>query len=119
VQVKVWRCLKDVRPIELQQTISENEKQEQGEFKETELMPVIAKDHIKKLTSQQRRRWSQHRRVQREKAKAKQQLNEQKSKDKLVQRAEKIKANSNGKARACQTSLQRLETSLGADQYSR
>ena len=82
VQVKVWRCLNDVRPTELQQTISE--KQEQG----TDLMPVIAKDHIKKLTSQQRRRWSQHTRAQREKANAKQQLKAEKSKNKRVQRAE-------------------------------
>ena len=65
MQVKVWRTLKDVRPIELQQTISE--KQGQG----TDLIPVIAKNHIKKLTSQQRRRWSQHSRAQREKANAK------------------------------------------------
>ena len=85
VQVKVWRCLNDVRPLELQQTISE--KQEQG----TGLMPVITKDEIKKLTSQQRRRWSQHSRAQREKAKAKQQLKAEKSKDKRVQRAEKLR----------------------------
>ena len=91
----MWRCLKDVRPIELRQTISE--KQEQGESKETDLMPVIEKDHIKKLISQQRRRWSQHRRVQREKAKAKQQLKEQKSKYKLVQRAEKLRQNQTAK----------------------
>ena len=81
----MWRCLNDVRPTELQQTISE--KQEQG----TDLMPVIAKDHIKKLTSQQRRRWSQHTRAQREKANAKQQLKAEKSKNKRVQRAEKLR----------------------------
>ena len=54
---------------------------------------------VKKLTTQQRRRWSEHKRAQRDKAKVAQQLKAEKSNEKKLKRMKKLRESEEAKRR--------------------
>ena len=53
LKIKVWKRLRDIRPVDLQKTIA-------GAQADSIPVPVIEETDIQKLINQQRRRWSEH-----------------------------------------------------------
>ena len=103
VKLKVWQRLRKIRPDDLQQTII---------AKQAAAIPVIEDSDIKKLISQQRRRWSQHKRAQREKANAAKQLKSQQSKDKKEKRLKKKRESESEKRRHAKEACKGLQKVL-------
>ena len=90
VKIKVWRCFQEIRPVSLQKNIA---------VVEVNSIPVIKDAVIKKLMNQERRRWSEHKRAQREKANEMQKKKRQQSKDKKLQRLKKLRESEAAKRR--------------------
>ena len=79
---KVWRCLKDIRPVDLQASIA---------AAQVEAIPVIEEAGMKMLINKQSRRWSEHKRAQREKGNAVKKRKRQESNDKKLKRLKKLR----------------------------
>ena len=87
---KVWRCLQDIRPVDLQKSIA---------LTQVGAIPVIEETAIKKLRNKQRRRWSEHKRAQRERANTIKKRKQQESRDKKRKRLEKLRESESAKRR--------------------
>ena len=87
---KVWRCLQDIRPVDLQKSIA---------LTQVGSIPVIEETVINKLRNKQRRRWSEHKRAQRERANTAKKRKQQESKNKKRKRLEKLRESESAKRR--------------------
>ena len=103
LKLKVWRCLQDIRPVDLQGIIV---------TAQVGSIPVIEEPDIKKLLNQQRRRWSEHKRAQREKQNAAQTQKKQISEDKKLRRLKQLRESEAAKRRHAKEACKGLQKVL-------
>ena len=100
LKCKVWRSLQDIRPVHLKESIAVVQK---------DSIPVVAETDIKKLLKYQRRRWSEHKRAQREEKNEVKKRKRQQSKEKQMNRLQKLREYEASKRRRAKEVCKRLQ----------